>query len=147
MSTYFLLQYPQNRNVGPNWRAGGPLAGPWHAKRENPFLSSTSLVAKHKKLKGDPLVGIFFKKKSHNAKKLKGVTLWDFSTSILSQNINKLKGDPLVSPGIVCYVENEEKLFWFSSLGQMNQFETIKFCKTFNNYFGQFVWIEKKESL
>ena len=25
-----------------------------------------------------------------------------------------------------------------------NQFGTIKFRKTFKNYFGQFVWIEKK---
>ena len=29
-------------------------------------------------------------------KKLKGRTLWDFSTSILSQNSKKLKGGPLV---------------------------------------------------
>ena len=29
--------------------------------------------------------------KSHNAEKLKGGTLWGFSTSILSQNIKKLK--------------------------------------------------------
>ena len=29
-------------------------------------------------------------------KKLKGETLWDFSTSILSENIKKLKGDPSV---------------------------------------------------
>ena len=27
-------------------------------------------------------------------KKLKGGTLWDFSTSILSENIKKLKGGP-----------------------------------------------------
>ena len=33
-------------------------------------------------------------KMSHNAKKLKRGTLWDFSKSILSQNIKKLKGDP-----------------------------------------------------
>ena len=32
-----------------------------------------------------------FLKKSLNAEKLKGRTLWDFSTSILSQNIKKLK--------------------------------------------------------
>ena len=50
---------------------------------------------------------------------------------------------PLVSPGTVCYAEKQEKLFWLSSLGQMIQFETIKFCRTFKNYFGQFVWIEK----
>ena len=56
----------------------------------------------------------------------------------------KLKGDTLVSPGIVCYAEKKEKPFWFSSLGQMMQFATIKFRRTFKNYFGQFVWIEKK---
>ena len=48
---------------------------------------------------------------------------------------------PLVSPGIVCYAE---KPFWFSSLGQIIQFGAIKFRRTFKNYFGQFVWIEKK---
>ena len=26
----------------------------------------------------------------------------------------------------------------------MVQFDTIIFCRTFKNYFGQFVWIEKK---
>ena len=35
-----------------------------------------------------------FGKKSHNAKKLKGGTLWDFQTSILSQNIKKDTGGP-----------------------------------------------------
>ena len=106
-----------------------------------------------------------FGKKSHNAEKLKGGTLWDFPTSILSQNIKKMQGGPfeeknsekkclavlkkiergdsLVSPGMVCYAEKQEKPFWFSSLGQMVQFDTI-FCRTFKNYFGQFVWIEKK---
>ena len=54
------------------------------------------------------------------------------------------KGHPLVFPGIVCYAEKEEIPFWFSSLGQMIQFGTIKFRRTFKNYFGQFVWIEKK---
>ena len=37
-----------------------------------------------------------FGKKSHSAeKKLKGGTLWDFPTSILSQTAKKLKGGPL----------------------------------------------------
>ena len=31
---------------------------------------------------------------SHNAEKLKGRTLWGFSTSILSQNIKKMQGGP-----------------------------------------------------
>ena len=56
----------------------------------------------------------------------------------------KLKRDPLVSLGIACYAEKEVKSFWFSSLDQMIQFGTIKNCRTFKNYFGQFVWIEKK---
>ena len=105
-------------------------------------------------------------------KKLKGGTLWDFPTSILSQNIKKMQGDPLrkknrkkseknvsqcrkkiergdslVSPGMICYAEKQVKPFWSSSLGQMVLFDTIIFCRTFKNYFGQFVWIEKKESL
>ena len=99
-------------------------------------------------------------------KKTVRLTLWDFPTSILTQNSKKLKGalwakkffskkksrsaenergDPLVSPGMACYAEKQEKPFWFSSLGQIVQFGAIIFCRTFKNYFGQFVWIEKKE--
>ena len=52
--------------------------------------------------------------------------------------------DPLVSPGMACYAEKQEKPFWFSSLGQMVHFGAIRFCRTFKNYFGQFVWTEKK---
>ena len=44
---------------------------------------------------------------------------------------------------MVCYAEKQVKPFWSSSLGQMVQFDTIIFCRTFKNYFGQFVWIEK----
>ena len=54
------------------------------------------------------------------------------------------RGDFLVSPGIVCYAEKQVKAFWSSSLGQMVQFDTIIFRKTFKNYSGQFVRIEKK---
>ena len=84
-------------------------------------------------------------KMPHNAeKKLKWRTLWDFSTSILSQNSKKnWKGgkflfsekkshsdektervDPLVSPGKVLRGK-KEKLFWFSSLGQQVKFEIL----------------------
>ena len=38
----------------------------------------------------------------------------------------------------------KEKPFRFSSLDRMIQFRTIKFHGNFQNYFGQFVWIEKK---
>ena len=112
----------------------------------------------------------FREKISQCRKKLKGGTLWDFPTSILSQNIKKMQGGPfeekkfekkirkkclavpkkiergdyLVSPGMICYAEKQVKPFWSSSLGQMVLFDTIIFCRTFKNYFGQFVWIEKK---
>ena len=138
--------------------------------------------------------------KSHNAEKLKGWTLWGFSTSILSQNMKKLKktkififgknltmpkknwkggpfgifqhpfcrktskkcrgdrlrkknseeknseknvsqcrkkwkGESLVSPGMVCYAEKQEKPFWFSSLDQIVHFDAIIFCRTFVELF------------
>ena len=56
----------------------------------------------------------------------------------------KTEGGPLVSPGIVCYSGKNEKLFWFSSMGQMVQFDTIKGLRILKNYFGQVVGIEKK---
>ena len=104
-----------------------------------------------------------FGKKSHSAETTERGTLWDFPSSILTQNSKKMKGeplgeniflekvavpektergDPLVSPCMVCYTEKQEKPFWFTSLGQMVQFGAIRFNRTFN-YFGQFVWIEK----
>ena len=89
---------------------------------------------------------------------MKGGTLWDFPTSILSQNSKNIEGgpfeeknffrkksltmpkktesgDPLVSPGMVCYAGKQEKPFWFSSLGQMVQFGAIIFCRTFVELF------------
>ena len=112
-----------------------------------------------KKLNGEPFgENKFFKKVSQCRKKTERGALWDFSTSILSQNIKKLKGDPLVdffskqsltmpkktergtfSLFRCCVTRKEEKIFWFSSLRQMIQFGTIKFCKTLKNYFCQFV--------
>ena len=82
-------------------------------------------------------------------KKLKGGTLWDFSTSILSQNSKKIEGDPLgekFSPkkvamakkakrepfGVVRYCMLLGKPFWFSSLGQLVEFGVfLEFCRTF----------------
>ena len=84
-------------------------------------------VAKHlKKCRGDPLGKFFFSKKS----------------LLVPKKIER--GDSLVSPGMICYAEKQVKPFWSSSLGQMVLFDTIIFCRTFKNYFGQFVWIEKK---
>ena len=131
---------------------------------------NTHSVAKHEKIEENK--NFHFREKiSQCRKKLQGGTLWDFPTSILSQNIKKIvplrkkkfeknfrkkclavpkkieSGDSLVSPGTERYAGKQEKPFWFSSLGQMVKFDTIIFCRTFKNYFGQFVWIEKKESL
>ena len=66
----------------------------------------------------------------------------------MSRSAKKIeRGDSLVSPGIVCYAEKQVKPFWSSSLGQMVQFDTIIFCRTFKKYFGQFVCIEKKVTI
>ena len=87
----------------------------------------------------------FFEKKSHSAEKLKGETLWDFSTSILSQNSKKIEGDPSgekirkksrtmpkktergpFSLARYCMLRGKkEKPFWFSSLGQQEQFKIL----------------------
>ena len=56
----------------------------------------------------------------------------------------KLEGGPF---GVAWYGMLRGKTgkpFWSSSLSQMVQFDTIIFGRTFKNYFGQFVWIEKK---
>ena len=45
-----------------------------------------------KKLKKTKI--FIFGKKSHSAEKLKGGILWDFPTSILSQNSKKIEGGP-----------------------------------------------------
>ena len=102
-------------------------------------------VAKHQKIE-EGKIFYFRKKISQCRKKPKGGTLWDFSTSICRKTAKKLKGDPLVSPGMACYAEKQEKPSWFNSLDQMVQFGAIKFYRTFKNYFGQSVWIEKKDN-
>ena len=80
-------------------------------------------VAKHQKNAGKPFGEKIFRRNDSQCRK-------------------QMKGGPLVLPGMV--TEKQGKLFWSSSLGQMVQFDTIIFGRTFTNYFGQFVWIEKK---
>ena len=66
-------------------------------------------------MQGGPLRKIFFsKKKSRSAEKNE-------------------RGESLVSPGMVCYAEKQEKQekpFWFSSLDQIVHFDAIIFCRT-----------------
>ena len=45
---------------------------------------------------------------------------------------------------IVCYAEKEEKLFWFSSLGQMIQFGTINFVELLRTILVSSCGLEKK---
>ena len=125
-------------------------------------------VAKHEKIEENK--NFHFREKiSQCQKKLKGGTLWDFSTSILSENIKKNAGGPfgenfffrkkspavpkknergesLVSPGMVCYVEKQEKPFWFSSLDQIVHFDAIIFCRTFVELFWSVRVDRKKKS-
>ena len=98
-------------------------------KQRKDLLGSLNIhsVAKHQKIGKGALWGNFFSKK-------------------VSQKKIEIR-DSLVSPGIVRYAEKEEKPFWFCLLGQMIQFVTIKFRRTFKNYFGQFKWTEKRVTI
>ena len=75
-------------------------------------------VAKHQKNAGGPFgEEIFFEKKS------------------LAVPKKNERGESLVSPGMVCYAEKQEKPFWFSSLDQIVHFDAIIFCRTFVELF------------
>ena len=159
MKNFFRKNYILKKN-GPSGAPGLASASSWRAKvsqcrkteRVDPFrFFNIHSVAKHEKIEENK--NFHFREKiSQCRKKTERGTLWDFLTSILSQNIKKnavpkkMKGgrESLVSPGMVCYAEKQEKPFWFSSLDQIVHFDAIIFCRTFKNYFGQFVWIEKK---
>ena len=87
---------------GPSGAPGLASASPWRAKvsqcrkteRVDPLrFFSIQFVAKHEKIEEKNFH--FREKISQCRKKLKRGTLWDFSTSILSQNIKKMQGDPL----------------------------------------------------
>ena len=107
-----------------------------------------NLTMPKKTKRGDPL-GFFNIHSVAKHQKNAGGTLWEkfFSNKSLAVPKKNEKGDRLVSLGMVCYAEKQENLFWFSSLGQIVQFGAIIFCRTFKNYFGQFVWIIEKKSL
>ena len=85
--------------------------------------------------RGDPLG--FLNIHPKHQKKCRG-TLWGkiFLSKKKSRSAEKNeKGEPLVSPGMVCYAEKQEKPFWFSSLDQIVQFGAILFCRTFVEIF------------
>ena len=78
-------------------------------------------------MQGGPLGKNFFsKKKSRSAEKNE-------------------RGESLVSHGMVCYAEKQEKPFWFSSLDQIVHFDAIIFCRTFVELFWS-VRVDRKKS-
>ena len=132
---------------GPLARAPGALKSHNAEKLKGGTLwgSSTSILSQNMK----NLRNFFFGKKSHNTEKterrnplrfsnihsdakqqkIEGGTIWGnfFSKKSLAVPKKNERGDPLVSPGMVCYAEKQEKPFWFSSLGQIVQFGVIIF--------------------
>ena len=55
----------------------------------------------------------------------------------------KMKGGPFGLARYDMLRGKTGKPFWLSSMGQIVQFGAIIFCRTYKNYFSQFVWIEK----
>ena len=81
-------------------------------------------MAKHQKIEGGPFGEIFFpKKRSRSAEE-------------------KLTGGPF---GLARYGMLRRKTGKTFLVQFARRNGAIIFCRTFKNYFGQFVWIEKKE--
>ena len=123
MSIYSTRKSKKQKN-GSSGAPGPASASPWRAKRGTLPKLSTVLS----QLKGDPLERKKLEKSLTMPKNERG-TLWDFPTSILTQNSKKIeggpfgkkifpkkslavpkfeRGDPLVSPGMVCYAEKRK---------------------------------------
>ena len=70
------------------------LTMPKKTEKEDPLgVFNIHFVPKHQKIEGGKF--LFLEKISQYRKKLKGGTLWDFPTSILSQNSKKNEGGTL----------------------------------------------------
>ena len=133
-----------------NWK-GGPFEvfqhlfcrKTWKNWRKQKFLfSGKNLTVPKKTERGDRLGFSNIQSVSKQQKNWRGETIFRKKSLGVPKKIGR--GDLLVSPGMVWYARKQEKPFWFSSLDQIVQFGAIIFCRTFKNYFGQFVWIEKK---
>ena len=72
-------------------------------------------------------------------------TLKNFSKKSRTVPKKIQRGESLVSPGMVCYAEKQEKPFWFSSLDQIVHFDAI-FCRTFVELFWSVRVDRKKKS-
>ena len=139
-----LLQYSKIENFSKklHTQKNGPSGAPGPASA-SPWRSKVSQCRKTER--GDPLRFLNIHSVAKHEKIAENFFLFPGKNLTMPKKIER--GDSLVSPGMVCYAEKQVKPFWSSSLGQIVQFDTIIFGRTFKNYFGQFVWIEKKESL
>ena len=100
---------------------------PKKTERVDPLgVFNIHFVAKHQKIEGGPFGEFFFQKKS------------------LTMPKKTERWGPLVSLGMVSYAGKQEKLFWFSSLGQMVQFGAITFCRIFVELFWSVQVVFKK---
>ena len=74
-SKFYRIFFSKNQKNGLSGAPGPASASPWRAKRGTLLKLSTFLL----QLKEEPFgEKTNFRKKSHNAEKLKGGTLWDF---------------------------------------------------------------------
>ena len=89
-----------------------------------------------KKLKGGGPFGIFQHPFCHKTSKNVGGSFGKKISKKKSRSAEKNeRGEPLVSPGMVCYAEKQEKPFWFNSLDQIGQLGAIIFCRAFVELF------------
>ena len=98
----------------------GPLARAPGALKGGHFRNCQHFSRREKSLK-------------YEAESMKGGTLWDFSTSILSQNSKKLKGR---SFGLARYGTLRGKTGKTFLIQFARPNGAIIFCRTFKNYFG-----------
>ena len=118
-------------------------------KKTKIFIFGKKSHNAEKKLKGGPF-GIFqhpFCRKT--SKKMQGGPFGEkffFRKKSVTVPKNNERGESLVSPGMVCYAEKQEKPFWFSSLDQIVHFDAIIFCRTFVELFWSVRVDRKKKS-
>ena len=87
--------------------------------------------------RGDSLGFFNIHSVAKHQKKCRG-TLWGkifFSKKKSRSDEKNERGESLVSPGMVCYAEKQEKPFWFSSLDQIVHFDAVIFYRTFVQLF------------
>ena len=102
-------------------------------KKTKIFIFGKKSQCRKKTERGD-LLGFFT---IHSVAKHQKNVFWEkfFFEKKVSQCRKNERGESLVSPGMVCYAEKQEKPFWFSSLDQIVHFDAIIFCRTFVELF------------